>query len=147
MSKKFVVFAALIAALALTCQSADAKWRKHHHTDKRLVAVEVGVGAASTAAYFGINNWNWNGWNNSSGLTRLGAWGVTTIGCAALSPIVATAVVNRPLTQREAGVLIGSCVLPIVGGWLVNAAYDAHPDWEPQPAAHHWKKHYAKKKM
>jgi hypothetical protein len=38
-----------------------------------------------------------------------------------------------------------SRVVPIIGGWLVNAAYDAHPEWE---AADHppTKKHHHKMK-
>jgi hypothetical protein len=43
----------VIAAFAL---SADAEWRKHY-TDKRITAVSIAVGAASTATYFGINHW------------------------------------------------------------------------------------------
>ena len=129
MNRKLALFAAVIAAFAFTCQGADAKSRRH--IDKRITAVAIGVGAASTAAYFAINDWSWNDWNNSSGLTRWGAWGVTTMGCAAVSPMVATAVLNRPLSYREAHILIGSCVIPIVGGWLVNEAYNHHVLWAP----------------
>ena len=61
--------------------------------------------------------------------------------------MVATVVMHRPLTQREGHVLIGSCVVPIIGGLLVNAAYDAHPGWDPAPAPEkHWrKKRHAKR--
>lgn len=124
--------ATAVTAIAFSCQIANAQ-PPRHRPDPRLTAVSIGVGAAGTAAYFGINDWKWR-WNNGSGLTALGAWGMLTIGCAAISPMVGTAVLNRPLTNREAGVLIGSCVVPIIGGWLVNAAYDAHPEWEAQPA-------------
>jgi hypothetical protein len=142
MNRKFALFAAAIAAIAFTWQGASAH---EHHGGKKLAAVAIGVGAASTAAYFAINNWKWS-WNNSSGLTSLGAAGATTLGCAALSPMVATVVLNRPLTFREAHYLIASCVLPVIGGWLVNQAYDAHPEWEPgyTPGM---KKHHGKKKM
>ncbi len=150
MNRKLAILAAVIAAFAFTCQGADAHGRKR--VGKRITAVAIGVGAASTATYFAINNWSWNGWNNSSGLTRLGAWGMATIGCAAVSPMVATVVLNRALTQREAGILLGSCVLPIVGGWLVNEAYNAHPEWEPVSERHththmHMKMHHHKMKM
>ena len=77
----------------------------------------------------------------------MGRLGLTTIGCAAVSPMVATVVLNRPLTMREGHVLIGSCMIPIVGGWLVNEAYDAHPEWEPAGTAKHWKKKRHAKKM
>lgn len=133
MNRKFAIFAAVIASLAITAQSAEAGQRRH--VDKRVTAVAVGVGAASTAAFFAINDWRWNPWDNSSGLSRAGAWGVTTFGCAVVSPMVASAVLHRPLKYREAHVLIGSCVIPVVGGWLVNEAYNARlitaPDEEP----------------
>ena len=133
MNRKIAFAAALVAAVTFAAQSAQAGGGYHHHDKKKLAAVAIGVGAASTAAFFALNNWRWNGWNTNgsgAGLTRLGAWGATTMGCAAVSPIVATVVLDRPLTMREAHILVGSCVVPIVGGLLVNAVWDAHPEWE-----------------
>jgi hypothetical protein len=144
MNRKFALFAALIAAFAFASQSAEAGGR--HHDKKKLAAVAIGVGAASTVAYFALNNWStsWNSSGTVGGLSRVGAYGVVTVGCAAVSPMVATVVLNRPLTMREAHILIGSCVVPIVGGLLVNAVWDANPQWEagtaPVRKAHHKKK-------
>lgn len=139
MKRTFVFAAACIAAIAFSLQTANAGTLRHG--DKRVAVVALGMGAASTAAYFGINKWKWSGWDNGSGLSRAGAWGITTIGCAAISPIVATVVLKRELTSREAGVLLGSCVVPIIGGWLVNEAYEAHPEWEQgAKPVRHWKK-------
>jgi hypothetical protein len=130
MNRMFAFLAAAAMTAAFSVQSARAQeWERR--PDPRLTGVSIGVGAAATAGYFAINDWKWH-WNNSSGLTPLAAWGMLTIGCAAVSPMVGTVVLNRPLTNREAGVLIASCVVPIVGGWLVNAAYDQHPEWEAQ---------------
>ena len=142
MNRKFAIFAAAIAAVAFMCQAADAKSRRH--VDKRITAVAIGVGAASTATFFALNDWHWKWDSSRSGITSLGAWGITTVGCAAVSPIVATAVLGRPLKYREAHILIGSCVIPIVGGWLVNEAYNHHVLWAPDevPA----KKRYRHKK-
>ena len=131
MTRKLAIFAAAVAALAFTAQAADAGSRRH--IDPRLKVVAIGVGAASTAAFFALNDWNWKWDSSRHGFTSWGAWAVTTVGCAAVSPMVATAVVGRPLTMREGHVLIGSCVVPIVGGWLVNAAYNANPQWEAAP--------------
>jgi hypothetical protein len=128
MNRKIVVFTAAVAALVLAAPGAQAQGR--HHSDPRLKAVEIGVGAASTATYFGINHWKWDWDGNPAGLSQAGAIVGTTIGCMAVSPIVGTIVLNRPLTMREAHVLAVSCIIPIIGGWLVNAAYDAHPEWE-----------------
>lgn len=133
---------AVLLTAAFSCSNADAQGRRHagpvHHRDhseKKLAAVSLGVGIASTVGTLAINNWHLHGWHNSSGLTETGAFVATTIGCVALSPIVATVVLDRPLTQREAGELAGSCIIPIVGGWLVGAMYDAHPEWDPEDAA------------
>ena len=36
---------------------------------------------------------------------------------------------------RETGTcLTADCVVPFIGAWLVNKAFDAHPEWEPKPA-------------
>ena len=118
MSRKLAVLIATLAALACTAPAAQA--RVHKRIDPRLDAVSLGVGAASTAGYFA--------WVGDTG----GAAGaLTTMGCAAASPMVATAVLNRPLTYREAHILIGSCVIPIIGGWLVNEAYNNGTLWAP----------------
>ena len=151
MNRKLAVFAAAVAAFAFTASGAQAGGYKHHHhrhLDHRLKVVSIGVGAASTAAYFGINNWHWR-WQSNAAISQGGAIALTTIGCMALSPIVGTIVVNRELTMREAHVMAASCVVPIIGGWLVEAAYDAHPEWEgahPPKVRHHHHHHHKKTK-
>ena len=145
MNRKLAVLAAAIATFAFTAQAADAKSRRH--VDERLTAVGIGVGAASTAGFFALNDWHFSHWDSARhGVTSLGAWGLTTVGCAAASPIVATAVLKRPLTYREAHILVGSCVIPIIGGWLVNEAYNAHILWAPDEKDEP-KKHHKKAKM
>jgi hypothetical protein len=142
MNRKFSIFAALIAAFAFSAQSADAGGRKK--VDTRITAVALGVGAASTATFFAINDWKWK-WSSPHGITAWGAWGATALGCAAVSPMVATAVLKRPLKYREAHILVGSCVVPIVGGWLVNEAYNAHWITAPDEGPVKKKRRYAKK--
>ena len=104
MNRKVAFVTAALAVFAFACQSADAKSRRH--IDKRLTAVSIGVGAASTATYFALNDWHWKWdrppWHHQPG--RLGRGHA----CAAVSPIVATAVLSRPLKYREAHILIGS---------------------------------------
>jgi len=143
MKRSLALAAAVIAAFTLTMQNADAGGRRH--IDKRIKVVAIGAGIASTAAYFALNDWKWS-WQDGRYFTQLGAYTVTTMGCAAISPMVATVVVNRPLTMREGHVLIGSCVVPLVGGWLVNAAYNAHPEWEAgeAPVRRHHRRRMAK---
>jgi hypothetical protein len=139
--------ACVVAALAAVGLSGAANaGGHHHHKDKAaLRAAEIGVGAATTALYFGINDWNWK-WNAArAGITQTGAIVGTTIGCAAVSPMVATVLLDRPLKYREAHELIAGCIVPVVGPWLVEQAYDHHilwaPDEEPVVAKRKWKKH------
>jgi hypothetical protein len=139
MVRKVVVFAVALAAFAFFARGADA--HSHKKIDPRLTVTSIGVGAASTATFFAISHGkHWHNGPLASGT----AWGLTTIGCMAVSPIVATAVLDRPLSYREAHVLLASCVLPVVGGWLVNEAYNNGTLWAPdeKPARkhHHHKK-------
>jgi hypothetical protein len=135
MNQKVAFFAAAIAASAFVCQGASAQ--SANPIDPRVSAVSFWNGAAWTGVYFGINN-------KHTGVGSGAAWGLTTMGCVAVAPMVATVVLNRPLKFREAHILIGSCLVPIIGGWLVNEAYNAHILWAPdeQPVA---KKRVAKK--
>jgi hypothetical protein len=136
MKHRFAILVAVVIAFAFTAPNANARWR-HHHIGK-LTAVSIGVGAASTASYFAINNWHWS-WQGNAGISQWGAIGATTMGCLIVAPMVGTVVMDRPLTMREAHTLAGSCVLPIIGGILVNAAYDAHPEWPG--GGPRWQKH------
>jgi hypothetical protein len=136
MKKYLSMLIVAFAAFALFTQTADARRARvtvyKASVDPRVSTVAFGAGAASTATFFALNRWHWGHWNQHGvgGINAWQAWGITTVGCLAISPMVASAVVNRPLTMREAHVLAGSCVIPIVGGWLVNAAFDANPQWE-----------------
>ena len=133
--KRQIGFVAIaIATVALMCQSADASGRRHHKQPpqgggQELAVTGFGVGVASTLTFLSINGWTFNRHTNTNGLSTGGAYAVTTVGCAAVSPMVATVLLRRPLTMREGHVLIAGCVVPFVGPWLVNAAYDAHPEW------------------
>jgi peptidoglycan/LPS O-acetylase OafA/YrhL len=123
------VLASLIAAIAVTSRPASADdvflFARHPKVDQRVATVSIGTGIAATAAYFAIreghhhHNVDWN------------AWGITTVGCMVLGPMIAAAFVpERQLTSREVLVMEGSCIVPIVGGLLVNALFDANPQWE-----------------
>ncbi|MGH6683611.1 MAG: hypothetical protein ACRECA_06750 [Pseudolabrys sp.] len=144
MVRKFVVFIVALAAFAFIAQAADAHSHKkiaHKKIDPRLTVSSIGVGAASTATFFAISHGkHWHYGPLASGT----AWGLTTMGCMAVSPMVATVVVNRPLSYREAHVLLASCVLPVVGGWLVNEAYNNGTLWAPDEKPAHKHRHHKK---
>jgi hypothetical protein len=134
----------VIAAVAVLGQSAQAGPRQHR-ADPRIDAVGLGVGVASTVGFLALNGWHFGKGHATSALGTTGALVATTAGCVVVSPMVATVVVRRPLTYREAHVLAAGCVVPFIGPWLVNAAYDAHPEWAafdaPAPRPHKRHRH------
>ena len=142
MKRCVALAAAVIAAFVFTMPTAEAGGRGRIAKEVKVAAIVTG--AAATATYFSLNAWNWR-WDNAYGMTSLAVYGATTLGCIAVAPMVGTVLARRPMTMREGHILAGSCVIPIIGGYLVNAAYKAHPEWEPSPAPVKMKK--AKKKM
>lgn len=131
MKRQFVVLAAAMAAFVVTVQAADARQRKE--IDPTIAAVNFWVGGAWTGAAFAMAK--------PVAPVVVG----TTLGCMATEPMVATVALNRPLKYREAHILMGSCLIPFVGAWLVNEAYNTGWLWAPdeQPV----RKARRKKKM
>ena len=129
MKRGLSVFALVLTALAVLVQAADAGPRHRNKDDRKLMVSGIVVGAGMTAGYFALRDWRWKDPPNAK-VSNGGAAVITTIGCMALSPIVGTIVVQRELTMREAYVMTADCVIPFVGGWLMNKAFDDHPEWE-----------------
>ena len=129
MSRTFVAAAAL-AAIVLATPAAHAA-KRHTPINPTIDATNFWVGAAWTGAAVAMAK--------PVAPVIVG----TTIGCMATAPMVATVELHRELTYREAHVLIGSCLIPFVGAWLVNKAYDEGwlwaPDEKPAHKAHHRK--------
>ena len=68
------------------------------------------------------------------------AYAVTTYACAVVYPFVGTVMLNRPLTPREMYDGVGDCIVPFIGGYIVDAMlpHDAWTDGTPPaPARHH----------
>jgi len=91
------------------------------------------AGGGMAAAYFALNCNNRHCHRFTSS-TSLKWYGLTTVGCFALSPIVGGALVSlnerRELRSSEVAMMLGDCLLPIIGGLIVKAAYDANPQWD-----------------
>jgi hypothetical protein len=122
-------FGVAFVALAFLLQGAKAADRH-----PGITAASIGVGAASTAGFFALQGWTLKGHHRSGALGSTGAAVVTTAGCLAVSPMVATVLTQRQLTYREAYGLFADCMIPFIGAWLVDKAFDAHPEWEPDRA-------------
>ena len=61
-------------------------------------------------------------------------YGLTTVGCLALSPIIAGGLVSmnehRELRSSEVFIMSADCVVPIIGGLIMKAVFDGHPEWD-----------------
>jgi hypothetical protein len=62
------------------------------------------------------------GWNFITGYFMGLPW------CGATATMLATVVLNRELKPREAFSIMGSCLLPIIGGMIVNHFWN--PKWD-----------------
>lgn len=139
--RKFLLLAvAAVAALGMMSHGAEAAkkkkqvvvtpapwWQSWGVRDQKLAGSNFVVGAAATGAYFATSN-RYNG-TLPSGAAYVG----TSLGCAAVSPIVGTLVVKRELSMREVWVSTSNCFIPVVGGWMANAYFDRHPEWDLPP--------------
>jgi len=148
---KRLVVAALASALVigLQCQAALAQpknnpdsntlwyWISHGQPLPLVISGWI-VGGAAAITSFVITEKHGNpGVRHVSYGT---AYGVTSLGCMVVYPMVATVAINRPLTPREAYVGMADCALPFVGGWIVDAIlpHDAWTDGlPPRKVRHH----------
>jgi len=105
---------------------------------KRSPNVLVGqlvVGAGMSAVYWTqICHHNFHHCARFTSTKALKWYGITTVGCMALSPIVAGLLVSanehRELRSSEVLGMAADCVLPFIGGWIMQAAFDANPQWD-----------------
>lgn len=128
----WILSGVVAATLALPATDANALVRRNQ-VDQRVTVAGTVVGLGTTAAFFGLRGWKLNRKGRYNGIGPAGAAVLTTGGCLALSPIFATVAVQRELTFREAYGLAADCVIPFVGSYLVDQAFDANPHWEPKP--------------
>lgn len=143
--KRFIIAAlALALVMGLQPQAAHAQSNNANlwtwlfgNQDPRLTAVGVGVGAGAGVASYLMTKKHGN--PAVRHVSYGTAYGVTAFACAAVYPIVGTIVLNRPLTPREAYIGVADCVVPIIGGWLVDAwlPHDAWTDGIPPKKARH----------
>jgi hypothetical protein len=128
MKKSLSVVALVAAAMTLLAPEARAGDFQLFRGDPQLIAPSIVVGAGMTGAYFALRNRS-----TFNRMSEGGAIGLTTVGCMALTPIVSAAVVQRELTRREVHVMMANCVVPFIGGWVMDAYFDAHPERDSVP--------------
>lgn len=148
--KRFIIAALAVVLLVGLQPQAHAQtynWNNNwnafwawwgHGQDPRLTTVGIGLGIGTGVAGFLLTEKHGNPGHHT--MTTAAAYGVTTLGCVVLYPMIGTVVLNRPLTPREAYTGMADCVVPFIGGWLVDAVlpHDAWTDGKPpKPARRH----------
>jgi hypothetical protein len=148
MKRTILAALALIFAIGLQPQSARAastnpgctngfmSWLSHGQ-DCHLFYGGVGIGIGTGVASYYLTKKH--GTPPHRPMSYGAAYGLTTYACAVAYPFVGTWLLNRPLTPREMYIGVGECIVPFIGGWLVDTylPHDAWTDGTPVKAAHH----------
>jgi H+/Cl- antiporter ClcA len=135
MRKSLLALAAAVAMLGLVAQAGTARAFLLNDRSPSVTAAQIVVGAGMFAAMY--SQVCTNNFNNCArfGSNRWLKWyGLTTVGCMALTPIVGAALVGhyerRELRSSEVFIMMGDCTVPILGGLFWRAMFDAHPEWD-----------------
>lgn len=127
---------ALVAAVGLLfVQGGSAKAFLLQDRSPSVTAAQIVVGGGMAAVY-----WTQTCNSNFSNCSRFGSarslkwYGLTTVGCMALTPMLGAALVGhyekRELRSSEVFMMTGDCLVPILGGLFWKAMFDANPHWD-----------------
>ena len=135
MKKSLIALATAVATFGLVGQASTANAFLLNDRSPNVTAGQIVAGVSMTAAYYGmICNRNFNNCARFTSHRALRAYGLTTVGCMALSPIIGGLLVSynekRELRSSEVFMMTADCLVPIIGGWIAKAAFDAHPEWD-----------------
>ena len=135
MKKSLIALATAVATFGLVGQASTANAFLLNDRSPNVTAGQIIAGVSMTAAYYGmICNRNFNRCARFTSNRSLQAYGLTTVGCMALSPIIGGLLVSynekRELRSSEVFMMTADCLVPIIGGWIAKAAFDAHPEWD-----------------
>lgn len=132
MKKGLLALAAAVAMFGLVAQGGTAQAFLLKDRSPNVTAAQIVVGAGMTGAYFALTHRH-----NKKIFSGKFSWkwyGLTTVGCMALTPILGAALVGgnegRELRSSEVFMILGDCVVPLIGGWVMKAAFDANPQWD-----------------
>ena len=135
MRKYLIALGAAMAALGLFAQVSTADAHLLGRRSPSVTVAQLGVGLGMSAVYFSQTcNRNFSNCSRFGSARSLKWYGLTTVGCFALSPMVGAALVghneHRELRSSEVFMMLGDCVVPILGGLFWQAMFDAHPEWD-----------------
>ena len=135
MKKSLIALATAVATLGLVGQASTANAFLLNDRSPNVMAGQLIAGLSMSAVYFTQTcNRNFTRCARFDSARSLKWYGLTTVGCFALSPIIGGLLVSanekRELRSSEVFMMTADCVVPIIGGWLMKAAFDAHPEWD-----------------
>jgi len=145
MKRTFIAALVLIFAIGLMPQAARAQdsnvcnnsfinWLNAGQ-DCRLFWASVGISIGTGVGGYYLTKTH--GYPKTQPVSDGVAYGITTYACAVLYPFVGTWFLNRPLTPREMYDGVAGCVVPIIGGPVVDA-WLPHTAWiDGTPPPHH----------
>jgi hypothetical protein len=133
MKKHLIALAMAVAAFGTVSHSGTANAFLLQDRSPNVTAGQIIAGGGMAAAYFALNCNNRHCHRFTSS-TSLKWYGLTTVGCFALSPIIAGGLVSlnehRELRSSEVFIMVADCAVPFLGGLVAKAAFDAHPEWD-----------------
>ena len=133
MRKRLLGLALAAVTFGMVSQSGTANAFLLNDRSPSVTAAQIIVGGSMTGAFFALTCHHGHCSNFGTG-ANLKWYGLTTVGCMALTPMVGAAFVawneHRELRSSEAMMMLADCVVPIIGGLIVKSAYDAHPEWD-----------------
>jgi hypothetical protein len=133
MRKSLIALAAGIASLGLVAQGGTANAFLLQDRSPNVTAAQIVIGAGTFGAYLALTNRHHHK-KFFSGRFSWKWYGLTTVGCMALTPMLGAALVGmnegRELRSSEVFMMGADCIIPIVGGWIAKAAFDANPQWD-----------------
>ena len=132
MKKNLIALAAAVAALGLVAQGGTANAFLLKDRSPSVTAAQIIVGAGTTGAYLALTHRHHRKLFHGKFSPKW--YGLTTVGCMALSPIIGGLLVSynekRELRSSEVFMMTADCIVPIIGGWIAKAAFDANPHWD-----------------
>jgi hypothetical protein len=133
MKKHLFALAMLVASFGLVFQAGSAKAFLLNDRSPNVTAAQIIGGGGMTAAYL-LTTYRHGRFERFTSHHSLKMWGLTTVGCFALTPIIGAKLVGhfekRELKSSEVFMMVGDCVVPIIGGLVMKAAFDANPQWD-----------------
>jgi hypothetical protein len=135
MKKSLIALAMAVATFGLVAQASTANAFLLKDRSPNVTAGQIIAGGGMAAVYWTqICRHNFHHCARFDSPRALKWYGITTVGCLALSPIISGLLVSqnerRELRSSEVFMMSADCVLPIIGGWIMKAAFDAHPEWD-----------------